>query len=68
MGRLGFFIALGICVVSLALAGGFWAFAHRGGTDWTSPRLSRLEVQARIMLFIAIFAGICCVALYDWTY
>jgi hypothetical protein len=67
MGRLGFFIALGICVVSLALAGGFWAFAHRG-TDWTSPRLTRLEIQARILLFVAVFAGVCSVALYDWTY
>ena len=68
MGRLGFFIAFGICVVSLALAGGFWTFAHRGAGDWTSPKLTRLEMQARILLGIAIFAGICCAALYGWTY
>ena len=68
MGRLAFVIAVGICALCLALAGALWAFAHRQSVDWTSPHLGRIEMSARLFLAIAVFAGICAAALYEWTY
>lgn len=68
MGRLGFLIAMAVCAICLVASGALWAMAHGKKTDWTSPQPARLEVRSRICLAIAVFAGICCFALYEWTY
>ncbi len=68
MGRLGFFIALGMCAALLAAAGLIWTLAHRPGADWTASGNRRLETAAQLVLALAVFAGVCAFALYEWTF